>query len=126
MMARLFSLHWVLIAAGWYFVNGLLHDIFVWRAHKGGYDRELLRLLMDGHVLMLSGALLFACYQLLQKGVQGAAVISLIVALFMILYCAMIFPFLRSFATLLVSALLVFVSVKALYLSGGIPSQANR
>jgi hypothetical protein len=123
-MARLVSIHWVLIAAGWYFVNGLLHDIFVWRAHKGGYDRELLRLLMDGHMLMLSGAVLFVCYQLLQKGVQGVAMICLIVALFMILYCAMIFPFLRSFVTLLISAVLVFVSVKALYGAGGAVSQA--
>ena len=114
-MSKLLSLHWVLIAAGWYFLNGLLHDIFVWKAHKTGYDRDLLRLLMDGHVLLLSGAVLFVCYRHLLQGVTGVALISLVIAVFMIIYCAMIFPFLKSFATLLVSAILVIVSVKAMY-----------
>ena len=114
-MAKILSIHWVLVASAWYFVNGLLHDIFVWRAHKGGYDRELLRLLMDGHVLLLSGAVLFVCYRLMEKGAHGAAMISLIVAGFMILYCAMNFPFLRSFVTLLISCILLFDSVKMLY-----------
>jgi hypothetical protein len=114
-MSRLLSLHWVLVAAGWYFLNGLLHDIFVWKAHKTGYDRDLLRLLMDGHVLLLSGAVLLVCYQMMLRGVTGAALISLLVAVFMIIYCAMIFPFLKSFVTLMISAMLVFVSVKAMY-----------
>src|SRR5688572_5416702 len=122
-MTKLLSLHWVLIAAGWYFLNGLLHDFFVWKAHKTGYDRDLLRLLMDGHVLLLSGAVLFVCYRMLLQGVTGAAMISLVIAAFMIIYCAMIFPFLKSFATLMISAILVFVSVKAMYETGNVLSK---
>lgn len=55
-MNWLLSINWALIASLWYFGNGMLHDVFVLIKHKGKYDRELLRLLMDGHVLMLSGA----------------------------------------------------------------------
>lgn len=124
-MARILSVHWILVAAGWYFINGLLHDYFVWRNHKGGYDRELLRLLMDGHVLMLSGAVLFLSYQLVQRGVHGVALISLVVALFMILYCAMIFPFLKSIVTLAISVILVFVSVRALQDYGRLAVKGN-
>ncbi len=110
-MNLLFSIHWLLIAAGWYGLNGLLHDIFVIRGHKGGYDRELLRLLMDGHVLILSGILLAASWWMLRAGNTGGAVIGLIVGVGMLIYCAMIFPFLKSFGTLAVSILLCIACI---------------
>ncbi len=47
-MNWLLSVHWALIASLWYFGNGILHDAFVLAKHKGIYNRELLRLLMDG------------------------------------------------------------------------------
>jgi len=52
-----FPLHFAVLAAGlWALVNGILHDVFVLR-QKRPYDRELIRLLMDGHVLILSGVI---------------------------------------------------------------------
>jgi hypothetical protein len=113
-MNWLLSIHWALIASLWYFGNGILHDVFVLRKHKGKYDRELLRLLMDGHVLMLSGAAVFVCYLMLLNKIQFGALINIIVASFMLLYCIMIFPFLKSFGTIAISIMLIAASIKAL------------
>ena len=108
-MTSFFSYNWLLAASAWYFVNGLLHDFFVLKEHKGGYDRELLRLLMDGHVLLLSGALLFISWMMLRQGVAWGALIGLVVGIGMIIYCLMIFPFLKSFVTLFISIMICIV-----------------
>ncbi|HVD98149.1 MAG TPA: hypothetical protein VNB90_08075 [Cytophagaceae bacterium] len=113
-MNVLFSIHWILVAAIWYTGNGILHDIFVLLNHKGKYDRELLRLLMDGHVLILSGILLVACYLMVLSKIQSGAMIALIVGAGMLVYCVMIFPFLKSFATIALSIWLMVVAVRAL------------
>lgn len=113
-MNSLFSVHWVLIASLWYFVNGILHDVFVLINHNGKYDRELLRLLMDGHVLILSGAVVLVCYLMMLNKIQCGGVISIIVAFFMLLYCAMIFPFLKSIGTMTISVILIIVAIKAI------------
>jgi hypothetical protein len=111
---NLLSVHWALIASLWYFGNGILHDAFILARHKGKYDRELLRLLMDGHVLMLSGVILFVCWLMMLNKIQCGAVIAIILAAFMLLYCAMIFPFLKSIGTILISIMLIIVSIKAM------------
>lgn len=113
-MNWLLSIHWTFIASLWYFGNGVLHDVFVLINHKGKYDRDLLRLLMDGHVLMLSGAIVFVCYLMMLNKIQCGGLISIIVAGFMIVYCLMIFPFLKSFVTMAISIMLIIVSVKAM------------
>lgn len=113
-MNSILSIHWALVAAVWYFGNGLLHDIFVLINHKGKYDRELLRLLMDGHVLMLSGAVVFVCYLMLISKIQCGGLINIIVAIGMIVYCAMIFPFLKSYATMGISVMLIIISIRAM------------
>jgi hypothetical protein len=112
-MNKLLSIHWALVAAIFYFGNGLLHDIFVLKDYKGSYDRELLRLLMDGHVLMLSGAVMFVCYLMMLSKIQCGPTIAIIVAVFMLLYCAMIFPFLKSFGTIALSLMVIAVSLRA-------------
>lgn len=112
-MNSLLSIHWTLLASIFYFGNGLLHDIFVLKAHKGEYNRDLLRLLMDGHVLMLSGAVMLVCYLMMLSKIQCGPTIAIIVAAFMILYCIMIFPFLKSFGTLAISILVIIVAIKA-------------
>lgn len=114
-MKFIFSIHWALIAAVWYFVNGLLHDIFVLIRHKGKYDRDLLRLLMDGHILMLSGAIVFVSYLMMLNKIQYGALISIIVGISMLLYCAMIFSFLKSFGTVAISLMLLIVATKIMY-----------
>lgn len=113
-MKGLLSIHWALIASVWYFGNGILHDAFVLINHKGKYDRELLRLLMDGHVLMISGAVVFVCWLMMLNKIQCGGVISIIIAVGMLLYCAMIFPFLKSYLTMAISIMLIIVSLKAI------------
>lgn len=111
-MKALFSVHWILIASLWYFGNGVLHDIFVIKKHEGGYDRELLRLLMDGHVLILSGVVLFVCYLMMLSKIQCGNTIAIIIASFMLLYCFIIFPFLKSFVTMAISVMVIIVCVR--------------
>ncbi|HWY12659.1 MAG TPA: hypothetical protein VN026_15100 [Bacteroidia bacterium] len=112
MMNIILSIHWILISAGWYFLMGILHDIFVIKNHKGPYDRELLRLLMDGHVLMLSGIILAICYFMMMNKIQYAPWIALIVGVGMLVYCFMIFPFLKSFVTMFISVMVVLVALR--------------
>lgn len=111
-MDVILSIHWILIAAIWYFVMGVLHDIFVIKNHKGPYDRELLRLLMDGHVLILSGILLGVCYMMALNNTPYAPVIAMIVGIGMLVYCSMIFPFLKSYVTMFISIMVVIVAMR--------------
>ncbi len=111
-MNIILSVHWIIASAIWYFIMGLLHDIYVIKNHKGPYDRELLRLLMDGHVLMLSGILLGVCYLMMLNKIQYAPLIALIVGIGMIVYCLMIFPFLKSFVTMFISVMVIIVSIR--------------
>ena len=113
-MNWIFSIHWVLVASVWYFGNGILHDAFVLHKHKGIYDRELLRLLTDGHVMMLSGAVVFVCWIMMLNKIPYGGFLSIITAFFMLLYCAMIFPFLKSIGTIIISILLIIVSIKTM------------
>ena len=119
-MNNLLSVHWALVSALWYFVNGILHTSAVINQHKGAYDRELLRLLMDGYVLLLSGALVFVCWQMMNKNIIYGGVIGIIVAGFMLVYCGMIFPFLKSFGTMAISIVLILVCIKAITSAQGI------
>jgi hypothetical protein len=112
-MSALYSIHWFLIAACWYAINGFLHDIFILKAHSGPYNRDLLRLLMDGHVLILSGILLAICWYMIRINIVHAAAIAFVTGLFMVIYCAMIFPFLKSFVTLFISIILCIASLHA-------------
>ncbi|HTB30911.1 MAG TPA: hypothetical protein VK808_02735, partial [Bacteroidia bacterium] len=89
-------------------VNGILHDIFVLRSDYGKkYDRELLRLLMDGHVLITCGAIqAISCISFdgpskLAYYMAGIATISLLI------YCAMIWKFLKSVVTILINLALL-------------------
>lgn len=111
-MNKILSVHWILAAAIWFFGAGILHDVFVLKAHKGSYNRDLLHLLMDGHVLILSGVVVFVCYLMMLSKIQCGATIAIIVALFMLIYCAMIFPFLPSVLTIVLSIAVIIVSIK--------------
>ena len=117
-MNIILSVHWILAASIWYVVMGLLHDIYVLKNHKGPYSRDLLRLLMDGHVLILSGALLGVCYMMMLNKIQCGCIISLIVGIGMLVYCSLIFPFLKSYVTMFISVMVVVV---AIYLSSTFP-----
>lgn len=81
-------------------MNGLLHDIFVLKKHKGEYDRNLLRLLMDGHILLTGGMIYLAAYFLTRQNNNSGLYLCLIASISLIIYCIMIFPFLKSIGTL--------------------------
>jgi len=94
----------------WLILNGLLHDVFVLRSEHGRkYDRILLRLLMDGHILMTGGAVLLFCGPGVAQRQWWAFYISVTVCLSILVYCAMIFPFLKSIGTILFSATLLVI-----------------
>ena len=113
-MNSIFSIHWYLAVSIWYLANGILHDLFVLKNHKGGYDRELLRLLMDGHVLILSGILLFISWLMLRQGLVWGALTGLTIGLGMIVYCVMIFPFLRSIVTMFLNLVCILLLLASL------------
>jgi len=118
-MKILLSTHWILGVSIWYLISGFLHDFFVIRTHKGGYNRDLLRLLMDGHVLMLSGGILLVCYFMLLNHNSYGALIAAIIAIAMLVYCGMIYPFLKSHFTMFLSIMIVIVSIRT-YISNPI------
>ena len=89
-------------------INGLLHDIFVLISEKGKvYNRELLRLLMDGHVLISTGAVLLFCCKGIAQNQPWAYYVAFTGCISMLVYCAMIFPFLKSIVTIVLSAALL-------------------
>ena len=111
-MNALLSIHWLLAGSIWYFANGVLHDIFILKNHQGPYNRDLLRLLMDGHLLIFSGILLFIAYQMAKNNVYYGALIGIVIAISMLVYCFMIFPFLKSFVTMFISIMVMAVCIR--------------
>jgi hypothetical protein len=86
----------VALLGAWTLLNGLLHDGFVLGQGRK-YDRDLLRLLLDGHVLITSGLVLLLASFGIWKGEVWGALLGLIICASMLLYCGMIFPFLKSY-----------------------------
>ena len=84
----------------WMILNGILHDIFVLKQHQGPYSRDLLRLLMDGHVLITCGLIQVLVYPGLQQGAAWAEGLAVMASARLLIYCAMIFPFLKSIFTM--------------------------
>ncbi|HTL82537.1 MAG TPA: hypothetical protein VL651_12580 [Bacteroidia bacterium] len=89
---------------GWSLINGVLHDIFVLIAERGKkYDRNLLRLLMDGHILITCGIILLLCHSSIASGQHFAFFIAMACCASLLVYCAMIWPFLKSVVTTFIS-----------------------
>jgi hypothetical protein len=105
----------VLVAGGWNLVNGILHDVFVLRSEHGKqYDRNLLRLLMDGHVLMTCGLILLLVSVGVRSGHQYAYAVAAVTLVSMIVYCFMIFPFLKSFVTIIINSVTLIILIVSL------------
>lgn len=99
-------------AGAWNLVNGVLHDVFVLRSEHGRqYDRNLLRLLMDGHILITCGGTLMIASMGVGSQQDYAYYIAGIAFLSMTIYCLMIFPFLKSVVTLLINCLTLVMLV---------------
>jgi uncharacterized membrane protein HdeD (DUF308 family) len=97
-----------LLVGAWMVISGVLHDIAILRSEHGRqYDRNLLRLLMDGHILITCGTIQMISFIGLRHNEAWAYYISGTACISMLVYCAMIFPFLKSFFTILLNALLL-------------------
>jgi hypothetical protein len=100
------------VAGGWNFVNGILHDVFVLRSEHGKqYDRNLLRLLLDGHVLMTCGIILLVVSVGIRSGHEYAYGVAAVALVSMIVYCFMIFPFLKSIVTLFINSVTLIILI---------------
>ncbi|MCX6350856.1 MAG: hypothetical protein NTX03_03230 [Bacteroidetes bacterium] len=106
-----------LCIGGWALVNGILHDVFILLSEHGKkYDRNLLRLLMDGHILITCGVVQILCYYLLKTNNPIGNYIALAASISLLIYCAMIFPFLKSALTILLNlglTILLFLKLGA-------------
>ena len=101
---NLLSISTLLIGA-WCIINGILHDIFVLRSDYGKkYDRELLRLLMDGHVLITCGLIQAFSYMGFEKQENWAYCMAGLATVSLLIYCAMIWKFLKSVVTIVINA----------------------
>jgi len=88
----------------WMALSGILHDIAVLRSEHGKqYDRNLLRLLMDGHILITCGALQMISFIGLQKNEHWPFYVAGIASISLLIYCTMIYPFLKSIGTIILN-----------------------
>jgi hypothetical protein len=98
----------VLGAGLWAFINGLLHDIFVLQSeHAKQYDRNLLRLLMDGHVLITCGMIQACSFSGIARQENWGYFMAGIACISLLVYCAMIWKFLKSVFTILINAVVL-------------------
>jgi hypothetical protein len=104
-MERLLNaLPYIALGAGaWAVLGGVLHDIFVLKPGKP-YDRDMLRLMMDGHILITCGAIQMLTYSKLKADDEWGFYIAIAATVSMIVYCFLIFPFLKSFGTIFMNA----------------------
>ena len=100
------ALPWIILFIGaWCVTMGILHDIFVLNGEHGKtYDRNLLRLLFDGHILITCGVMLLISYAGLKSQLDWAYYISIAACASLLVYCMMIWKFLKSEVTTLLSA----------------------
>lgn len=94
--------YFILFAGAWALINGILHDIFVLKERRP-FDRDLIRLLIDGHLLIFSGIFYLICANGILHGEKTAFLICIFTAIFLLGYCFLIFKILPSFGTILIN-----------------------
>ncbi|MFZ1687193.1 MAG: hypothetical protein WAU70_07215 [Flavobacteriales bacterium] len=104
-----------LIAGIWALANGILHDAFVLAKHQGPYDRDLLRLLLDGHILLTGGVAYVIAYFLIKQGNALGIYLCVLCAVSLIVYCGLIFPFLKSFGTIAINLVVLVMAALRLW-----------
>jgi hypothetical protein len=98
------------ICGAWAVINGILHDVFVLRSEQGKtYNRDLLRLLMDGHILITCGLIQLLGAKEIEKANGWAYFIATTASISLLVYCAMIWPFLKSVGTIIINIALVSI-----------------
>lgn len=87
--------HYIAFAGAWAIGNGVLHDVFilVQKRHAG---RELIRLLIDGHILIFAGVFYLLCMNGIKNNQPWAYYIAIATSVFVLGYCGLIFKMLPS------------------------------
>src|SRR5258706_5623686 len=94
-----------LCVGGWAVVNGILHDVFVLLSEHGKkYDRDLLRLLMYGHILITCGGMQMLAYTGLRGNENWGYYASRAACISLLVYCGMSFAALASMFTIPLNA----------------------
>jgi hypothetical protein len=94
--------YYILFAGAWALINGILHDIFVIKKNPE-FNRELIRLLIDGHILIFGGIFFIFSYSGIKLQQTWAFYVAIITAIFLLGYCALILKLLPAFATILIN-----------------------
>jgi hypothetical protein len=111
------KLHYFIALAGvWALGNGILHDVFI-LLQRRPFDKDLIRLMIDGHILIFSGILYLLCYNGIREQQTLAYLVTLAAAVFLLGYCALIFKILPSILTIVIN-LMVLVWVIMDYPTG--------
>ncbi len=106
----------ILFIGAWCVINGVLHDIFVLRSEDGKkFDRNLLRLLFDGHILITCGVMLLLSYAGIKNGEALAHYICIASCCSLFVYCCMIWKFLKSIVTMAISLIGIFLLLVSLF-----------
>lgn len=111
-----------LIVGGWAVVNGILHDVFVLIRHKTGYDRELFAFAhgrahthhLSDKVRTLakrSGIIQMIAYKGLGANANWGYWVAGVATISLLIYCGMIFPFLKSFGTITLNLFLLVMLI---------------
>lgn len=107
---KTFLPYYILFCAGWGIVNGILHDIFVIRGHRI-FDTELIRLLIDGHILIFGGIFFILAYIGIRREESWAFYIGILAAIFLLGYCALILKILPSIMTILINLIALILLI---------------
>ena len=106
--------YYILTAGAWAFINGILHDIFVLRKHPE-FDRELIRLLIDGHILIFGGIFYFLAYAGIKNEQSWGFYLGILASIFLLGYCGLILKLLPSVVTILINLLALIFLVLTLF-----------
>jgi hypothetical protein len=109
------NMQWIVAFAGvWTLGNGILHDVFV-LAERRPFDHELIRLLIDGHIMIFGGVVYLICFQSLNAFNMTAWWVCVANAVFLIGYCMLIFKLLPAVGMMFVNALVLLVLMLMYY-----------
>ena len=88
--------YYLLFAGGWSVMNGVLHDFFVLKTHRT-FDKELMRLLTDGHILIFGGIFYFLAFYGIKSNQVQSYYMAITTSIFLIGYCLIIFKMLPAY-----------------------------
>lgn len=96
--------YYILFTGGWSLINGILHDIFVIKKYPD-FDRTLIRLLIDGHIMIFTGIFFLFSYSGIKAHQSWAFYTGIITAIFMLVYCGLILKILPAITTIIINLL---------------------